>query len=912
MIETLHLNLLGKPQIVLGERPLTGLATAKAEALLYYLAVTGQPHSRETLVELLWGDMPEAKAKRNLTTTLGTLRKAVEPYIIIESQSVAFNLDAPHQVDVTLFQAAVEGSTDLEPTDLERDLAPLRQAVNFYKGDFLAGFYVKNALSFEAWSAEQRDYFQTLMVQVLNSLIEHYTKQPKSDPLVAIEYANRLLVLEPWHETAHRELMLLLAQTGQRGAALAQYETCSRILVEELGVEPAAETKALYERIKKTEKPITHNLPSQTNTFVGRTREMDQLTANLDNPDCRLLTLVGPGGIGKTRLSLEGARQYLKPDKVFDGVTFFDGVYVVNLAPIATPETTRSNALSNLLAAAIANAIDFSFYGPADQMDQLGQHLREKEILFILDNFEHLIEGATLLPDLLQRAKGIKLLVTSRERLNLMEEWVIELDGLDFPIDFPKGKTTLPAFAHPQSQHRASELSRPSLSNLEHYSAINLFGEQVRQIRGNFQLTEAEAPHVIRISQLVDGCPLALILAASWLRVLSIEEVVQEIERSLDFLSASQRNIPERHRSMRAVFDYSWQMLTELERSVFMKLSIFRGGFRRDAAQEVVRATLLTLTALVDKSLLRASPSGRYDVHELVRQFAAEKLSQMPDEQMTTQEKHCRYYAKFLQARDARPSDADRFDWLNQINPDIDNIRAGWGWAVTHCQESLIEPSIEGLFDFFWLRSRFYEGADAFAEAVKGLAQIDDKQLLARLQLRQGAFCGALGLYDKAERLLNDALRVLQPPELAEEIALALIYLGDSARDQGRYKEAQQHYEASIALSKHFEGSYHRATALYGLGSIGEGSGEFAMAQHYFLESLELFRAANMPDGVANGLDKLGLIAWVLGEYDDAEAYYNESLELFNQSKNRLGISLALGGLGLVAWGRGGPELAQA
>ena len=180
MVETLHLNLLGNPQIVIGETPLAGLATAKAEALLYYLAVTGQPHSRETLVELLWGDMPESKAKRNLTTTLSTLRKAVGDYLIIESQSVAFNLDAPHMVDVTIFQAAVEGSADLQPTNLERDLAPLRQAVNLYNGDFLAGYHVKNALSFEAWSAEQRDYLRSLMLQALYSLIEHYTNQPNT------------------------------------------------------------------------------------------------------------------------------------------------------------------------------------------------------------------------------------------------------------------------------------------------------------------------------------------------------------------------------------------------------------------------------------------------------------------------------------------------------------------------------------------------------------------------------------------------------------------------------------------------------------------------------------------------------------------------------------------------------------
>ena len=432
----LQLNLLGKPEVVLNGAPVTAFVSAKVPALLAYLAVTGQAHSRDTLATLLWGDLPEATAKRNLTKALTNLRQLLEPYLLIEWHSVAFNYQAPSAVDVGLFQAAVEGSALLEPDNPERDLAPLRQAVSLYRGDFLAGFYVKNALEFEEWALGQREYLRELMLQALRRLTEQSARL-EADPAAALEYCRRWLGLEPWQEAAHRQMMLLLARSGQRDAALAQYETCRQILAEELDVAPTPETTMLYERLKATGKPLPHNLPPPT-TFVGRERALSHLRTQLGQPDCRLLTLVGPGGIGKTRLAIEVARRCLAPIFGPDEVNFADGVYFVNLAPVNAGETTsgglsEASQVTNLILVTVATALDFFFQGAADLKTQVFGHLRRKAMLLVLDNFEHLVEGAGLLVELLNAAPGVRLLVTSRERLNLREEWVWEVGGLAYP-----------------------------------------------------------------------------------------------------------------------------------------------------------------------------------------------------------------------------------------------------------------------------------------------------------------------------------------------------------------------------------------------------------------------------------------------------------------------------------------------
>ncbi|MCB0193672.1 MAG: tetratricopeptide repeat protein [Anaerolineae bacterium] len=948
-MQTLHLNLLGKPQVRLGETPLTGFGTAKAEALFYYLAVTGQPHSREALGELLWGDMPDVQAKRNLTTALTSLRKLVDPYLRIEPHSVAFNLDAPHNLDVAIFQSTVEASAALQPKDFERDLAPLRQAVNLYEDDFLTGFYVKNALSFEDWSLERREQLRTLMLQALHCLIDHYGKQFDTATALLIEYTSRLLALEPWQEAVHRQMMILLAQSGQRGAALAQYETCCRILDEELGVAPSAETMALYERLKTPQKPVPHNLPPQPNAFIGRARELQHLTTNLNNPDCRLLNLIGPGGIGKTRLAIKGARHYIEPKLVFNGATFADGVYFVNLAPITIAEMSdgaiNRTRVSTPLASAIADAIGFSFYGPTDYMTQLQHHLREKEMLLVLDNFEHLTAGATLLSALLQQATGIKLLITSRERLNLTEEWEIELRGLDFPKE------------------------AQGVSHFDSYSAVKLFMGNVQRIRGDGEPTAEQIADIIRICQLVEGVPLALVLAASWMRVLSCGEVVKEIERNLDFLSASQRNIPERHRSLRAVFEHSWQLLNETERAVFRKITVFRDGFDRKAAQDVTGATLPTLTSLVDKSLLRVTSSGRYETHELLRQFATEKLAQAPAEQAATQDAHCRYYAKFLQAREWQLSGLQGVATLTELSNEIDNIRACWYRAIVSGRPVAVTEIVQcawSLIVLYAWRGWNQEGVEFFGQAATRLKEeIDSTPFSPQKNLAYGQVLVGLGDsyhhlgdLERATELYQQSLLALRQSDLDARNAkraqgLALHLLGASAWRRGQYPEARKSLTEGFTLFKDVDDRVFEARSTLFLGVIAVELGEYVKAEPLLQEGLQVFkeldeywyatealdclararhalgkpltevrqlaeenlhlsRKAGSVAATVEALNLLGATLNLMGDTEriEAKALLRESVTLCRKLNNPSGMALALYQLGLTTMASGDDQAA--
>ncbi|MBI3177122.1 MAG: AAA family ATPase, partial [Chloroflexi bacterium] len=403
----LQIQCLGSFSTYLDGKPLEGMKQ-RAEALLCYLAVTGQPQQCAHLASLLWSDTNEDKANNSLRQILHNLRTLLGDHLQFSSQAVSLSPDKPLQSDVAIFQAKLKVSTS-------KDLGSLTEAVALYRGDFLQGFALDDASLFEEWMLGQRERLRHQMLQALHQLAVHHTQRGEINP--AMDYTLRLLELEPWREEAHRQLMLLLARSGQRSAALAQYEKCKQVLARELEVEPAQETQVLYERIKRVEQ-TPHNLPSSATSFVGREKELAELSQQLEDPDCRLLTIVGPGGIGKTRLALELASRKLN--------RFLDGVYLV---PLAGGQTVEA------LPQAIGHAINFQFSGHTEPKRQVIRHLQDKEMLLVLDNFEHLLQGTSLLHEMSDGALQVKLLVTSRERLNVQREWLFTLEGLPFPTN---------------------------------------------------------------------------------------------------------------------------------------------------------------------------------------------------------------------------------------------------------------------------------------------------------------------------------------------------------------------------------------------------------------------------------------------------------------------------------------------
>ncbi len=599
-----------------------------------------------------------------------------------------------------------------------------------------------------------------------------------------------------------------------------------------------------------------NNLPPQPTPFLGREEELAEISRLLDDPACRLLTLVGPGGIGKTRLSLQVAAEKVE--------AFPHGVYFVPLAPLTAPD---------FIVSTIADALHFSFYSREDPQVQLLSYLREKTMLLVMDNFEHLVAGAGLLADILESAPSVKILVSSRERLNLHGEWVYPLAGLRVP-----GK----------------EEAEP----LEGYSAVQLFLQSARRVRAGFDLAAPDRPHVARLCRLVEGVPLGIELAASWVRALTCQEIVHEIEQGADFLATSMRDLPERHRSLRAVFDSSWDLLTTDEQEALRRLAVFRGGFCREAAQEL-GVSLPLLTALVDKSLLRRSPAGRYDMLEVLRQYAADKLLRAPAEEAQARERHCRFYTRFLQQRENAIRGAQQKAALEEIGTEIENVRAAWSWAIEQGREAEIGQSLECLHLFYEMRSRFLEGEETFGRAAEQLRNRGPAaEVLGKLLTRQGWFCERLARYGRAQELYQAGLEIARVHGLYAEMSLALSGLGLVTYRQGDYQRAQELLRESLACCARVDDPWRQAHALNNLGTVALARGEGASAEALYRQVLDIYRRIGYRRGIASTLNNLGGEAGTRGEHVVAQRLYQESRDLFREIGDRRGLAFVLNNLG--------------
>jgi predicted ATPase/class 3 adenylate cyclase len=630
-----------------------------------------------------------------------------------------------------------------------------------------------------------------------------------------------------------------------------------------------------------------HNLPPQPTHFIGRETELAQIQQRLGQADCRLLSLVGPGGIGKTRLAIQAAAAQL---------AFFEhGVYFVPLQPVQSVE---------LAVPAIAEAIRFSFNGQQPPRTQLLNGLHDKQMLLVLDNFEQVVHGAALVAELLQHAPRLKLLVTSRERLNLAQESCLILRGMRFP----------------QLAELSDELAHQF--EMANYEAVRLFLQGARRIYPDFELVESDKAAMLRICRLVDGMPLAIEMAAAWVRMISLAEIAAEIEGSVDFLVSAEQDAPARHHSLRVVFDYLWNFLSESERGVLRRLALFSGGFERQAANVVAGASLFFLSALVDRALLRENVNGRYEMHELLRQYAAEKLQARASEKEQACRAHAGHFADLLHRNEPRLRGKGQRVALAQIGAEMGNVRLAWQWALNALRQdaadavalATIERSAEGLFLFYETRSLFQEGKEMFGQAAAILAILPPEQdvatgtertrarqqLLGKVVCRQGVFCHHQGFYARSGNLLQLALAEAHAHGNAVEEALALTYLGSAAYYQGDAEKARELLNQGLALFRQSERSWGLVFCLRLLGNVAYISGHFQEAGHFLVESLELARQINYRREVADNLNSLANLHCVLGEYVLAEQQYRQCRTIYEELSYRKGVGMALNNLAHV------------
>ncbi|MEZ4618711.1 MAG: BTAD domain-containing putative transcriptional regulator [Caldilineaceae bacterium] len=538
----LEIALLAPLTIKLDGKPLK-LPSRRTEALVVYLLRNPHPHAREVLANLLWDDLPQNKALGNLRVLLANLRKALEPYVTITRQSAAWNGASNYRVDLT----TLEELLTLSRIEIERDgaltkatAASLGMALQGYRGDLLPGFHLREGQGFEEWLATEREWLWTKAVEALDDLATEYLQW--GDYRAGVEQAQRLVDLDPLREEGHQLLMQLWGADGQISAALAQYEQCVQLLDQELGVPPHPFTTELHARMQRGDwqlphprtesgtaaeatmiRPLPHNLPRRMSPIWGRATELAQLAIYLGDPTVPLITILGPGGIGKTLLAIEAARALITVPRLPAGaneerIYFQDGIYLVALASL------RDAAA---IAPAIAAVIGCRFQpNGGDESTQLLHYLRGRALLLLLDNAEHLLDETELFGAILAAAPQVQLLITSRHKLNQSGETVLLLTGLDYP--------QAPITHEPEDTEAVGD-------RLLHYSAVRLFVEHVRRPRQSQPGRRRPASGWPDLSA-GPGLPLAILLAAAWVELLSPAEIATEIEQNVAFLRLAVNN----------------------------------------------------------------------------------------------------------------------------------------------------------------------------------------------------------------------------------------------------------------------------------------------------------------------------------------------------------------------------------
>ncbi|MDX2005214.1 MAG: tetratricopeptide repeat protein [Meiothermus sp.] len=831
----LSVKLMGGPQAVLGSR-IVVFPEDKRYLLLAYLAYRGDWVGREQLAYLFWSETDSATARKNLRHLLTRVRAMDwEPQIQTEREHLRWPVDT----DTAAFNRACAQS------DWEG-------AARAFGGNLLHGFSADDSPEFAAWLETERE---GLAQRWRQAVFQHSsTLEASGKAMQALESLRQLLEFNLLDEEALERYMQAAAQAGEPRQALRAYERFASHLERELGLPPTLGLERLAESIRQKGQtltqeapaepaaPQTPHLPAAPTTFVGRDLELAEVAETLRQPECRLLTLAGPGGVGKSRIALQTA---LEQSSRFPG-----GAYFVALDTVGTPEQIPLR---------VAETFKLTLKGSDPPLAQIIRTVGEQEMLLVLDNFEHLLGGANVAAELLEHCPNLRLLVTSRERLNLDAEWVLPVRGLALPE------------------------AGAGLEEALHYDAPRLFALRVQQVRPDFELNRQTLPQVLTICQTVEGFPLALELAAAWARVLPLEEIAREVGGSPEFLVSPSRDARSRHRSMEAVFEHSWLLLTPLEQTALRRLAVFYGGFRAEAVRQVSGTPLPVLAALVDKSLLRLAPSGRYDRHALLYQYMQNKLGELPEEEREARSSHSQYYLRLLARaiEEIRGPDSKRV--LEALEEELGNLRLAWSRALQEGRFQAVKEASESLMRFFDARGRFQEGVEMFAEAREALEAQGPQHhaALGTVLVFLGKFRQRLRQLDDADQTTQRGLDLLRslPLQEPEPVIWGLGTLGTTANLRGR-NEAALAYRLEALHEAHQISNARLIAVCSGWVAISEDSlGNYSEAIRHYREAISLFKKQGNRIGALYNTSQLGALLLQLNRVEEALPLLEEALE---------------------------------
>lgn len=859
----LAVQCLGSLQIVFDGRPIV-LKMSKAGALLVYLMRYGDVvHSREQLATLLWPEESQDKTGENFRQAIYQLRRVfgnreiADRYLTITRATVQFRSDSHHSLDANLFEQRVsEGAWDV--------------ALDLYAGEFLATFYATDAQELGEWQTIQREH---LHQQAVYACIQLIRQLEKKDPARAADVARRLLKLEPWAEEGHRLLMRWWAAQGQPAEALAQYERCAATLADELGIVPAAETTALYEQIRDDRlaplPSLTHNLPAPLTPLIGRRQELSTLQDHLADADNRLLTLVGPGGVGKTRLllALGWATVHRQPPIPFTHI------YFISLAEL---EANGEGQLPERITAHLLTTLDIHPSPTASMRTLLAELWGERPVLLLLDNWEHLNAAASLLSTWLTEMPRLQIVVTSREALGLYGETLFPVGGLD-----------------------------TDASPAEPTEAGQLFVQSARRVQPRFQWDEKSAPLIRRICDAVEGHPLALEMAAAWLQGLTLAEVAESVAEGLELFTHAHADLPARHRDIRHILAQSWQKLTPNQQKMLAQLSLFRQAFTPAQAQAVAGASRLHLALVVAHFWLRREADGRYRFHELLRRFAREELIAQPDLHQQARRAYIHEHLHDLQSRRDLLEENPSSELLTGLRLRLADLEQAWNWAV---EEAWLEEMIAtaGPLSLFYIGGGFLsEGIRLLEQAIRHLRHLpatpQRQHALTHLLIEQASIRNRQAACELVPKSMDEAIELART--LCDRTLLMRAYAecGAALGVMGQLEEGRDVLRKGLALAEEENNREQSAWIYLALGNIDFEEGLFVEGINHYQQAMAWYEALNKSVLRNATRHNLALSLAHLGQYDRARRLHQQNLASWRALQRRPNLAMSLEGLGYVA-----------
>lgn len=878
----LTFKLLGQVAITQQGTPLGPFRSAKEPALLIYLAYTEQVHQRDFLADLLWESRSTKQSLANLRTVLTRLRQQVNGALVATRKTLALAPPSQPQVDALILGRALANIGEIDTA--EKALI-IRNALASYEGEFLADFELDNAPQFNEWVQTTRQFIHHQVLGAYEKLGRYTLGTQNSEESIVI--AQRWLAVDALNEAAHTLLIQAHLRAGNVTTAVAHYDYCVERLQAELGIAPPAHMTALIQQARPPRplpcipaNAVRHNLAAEHDQFFGRQATQQEIHARLDQPWCRLVTLVGQGGIGKTRFATTIARSRLDQ--------YRDGVWLVELVNISPDD----DDLAETIAVEIATILDLRLTGSAAPSEQLGRYLQPKQLLLVLDNFEHVLEaGIEVVRKIIQQCEHVQLLVTSREALNIRAEWQVTLTGLSYPTD--------------EDDVMPSE-------------AVDLFlARRAQQQHGLIE--ETAVPAIRTICHMVAGLPLGIELAAALTRHTPVQQIADQLHEGFDTLTASLRDIPDRHRGLQVVFNMSWLALPADLQIGLARLALFRGGFASTAAEQVAGVDAAQLAALVAKSLVMpAGENGRYRLHPVIQAYAVGQLLATD----TARQKHGRYYLALLAEHTAPLQKTAPQKSMAQIEPDIENVRLAWQTGLATQEAGLLAAALTSLSIYYQLRGLAREGeavmhatldkAQTWGDAGRGLAtraglerarfqnrlgqgqlaihtstavlklahQLGDRWAVGMVQIWWGEALWRLGEYTAAHNKLQQALQLGHELEDASIVGWCHHQLGIIADIQGNHGQAQEHLQQACAVWQTVEHHQNLSNSLNSLGVVCIHQGDLPQAQKILEQALAVCYELGNQHVQTTLLNNLSLIATELGDYEGAHYYLHHSLQL--------------------------------